>query len=88
MVMLAIDAVSQMEHGLLYLADPENSQIVVLVDCEGLSPFRIPMQMIRSCSLLFQEHFPNCLGGLFVIRLPPVVRVMAQTLMKVSFFLQ
>lgn len=75
--------VSQMEHGTLYLADRENPQIMVLVDCEGLSPFRLPMQMIRSCSVLFQEHFPNCLGGLFVIRLPPVVRVMAQTLMKV-----
>lgn len=75
--------VSQMEHGILHLANPENPQIMVLVDCEGLSPFRIPMQMLRSCSLLFQDHFPNCLGGLFVIRLPPVVRVMAQTLMKV-----
>lgn len=75
--------VSQMEHGVLCLADRENPRIMVLVDCEGLSPFRPPMQMIRSCSLLFQEHFPNCLGGLFVIRLPPVVRVMVQTLMKV-----
>lgn len=75
--------VSQMEHGILHLANHEKPQVMVLVDCEGLSPFRLPVQMIKSCSLLFQDHFPNCLGGLFVIRLPPVVRMMAQTLMKV-----
>ncbi|KAL9247682.1 hypothetical protein vseg_021089 [Gypsophila vaccaria] len=73
--------VSQMDHGILHLSD-QNPQIMVLVDCEGLSPFRLPLQMIRSCSLLLQDHFPNCLGGLFIIRLPPVVRMMAQTLMK------
>ncbi|KAL2899044.1 Sec14 cytosolic factor [Bienertia sinuspersici] len=75
--------VSQMEHGILHLADRKSPQIMVLVDCEGLSPFRLPMQMIRSCALLFQDHFPHCLGGLYVIRLPPVIRVMVQTLMKV-----
>ncbi|KMT05286.1 hypothetical protein BVRB_7g174240 [Beta vulgaris subsp. vulgaris] len=75
--------VSQMEHGILHLADRESPKVMVLVDCEGLSPFRLPMQMIRSCSLLFQDHFPHCLGGLYVIRLPPVIRVMVQTFKKV-----
>ncbi|XP_074267858.1 uncharacterized protein LOC141591440 [Silene latifolia] len=75
--------VSQMEHGILHLADHANPQVIVLVDCEGLSSFRLPLQMLRSWSLLFQDHFPNCLGGLFVIRLPPVVRVMVQTFMKI-----
>ncbi|XP_021720897.1 uncharacterized protein LOC110688454 [Chenopodium quinoa] len=75
--------VSQMEHGILHLADRENPGIMVVVDCKDLSPFRLPVQMIRSCSLLFQDHFPHYLGGLYVIRLPPVIRVMAQTVMKV-----
>ncbi|KAH9627527.1 hypothetical protein KSS87_016241 [Heliosperma pusillum] len=75
--------VSQMDHGIMHLADHRNPQILVLVDCESLSPFKLPFQMIRSCSLLFQDHYPNCLGGLFVIRLPPVLRVMVQTFMKV-----
>ncbi|XP_021716187.1 uncharacterized protein LOC110684090 isoform X2 [Chenopodium quinoa] len=75
--------VSQMEHGILHLADRESPGITVVVDCKGLSPFRLPVQMIRSCSLLFQDHFPHCLGGLYVIRLPHVIRVMAQTVMKV-----
>ncbi|KAK3014366.1 hypothetical protein RJ639_009140 [Escallonia herrerae] len=72
--------VSQVEHGVLHLVESECPQITVLVDCEGLSPLRFPMQMMRSCSTILQDHFPNRLGCLFIIRLPPVVRVMAQTL--------
>ncbi|XP_052208751.1 uncharacterized protein LOC127812403 isoform X2 [Diospyros lotus] len=75
--------VSQVEHGILHLVDPENPQITVLVDCKGLSQLRFPMQMMRWCSGIFQDHFPNRLGLLFVIRLPSVVRVIAQTFMQV-----
>ncbi|CAL5386881.1 unnamed protein product [Camellia sinensis] len=75
--------VSQVEHGILHLVDPENSRITVIVDCKGLSPLRVPMQLMRSCSAIFQDHFPNRLGFLFVIRLPPIVRVIAQTFIKV-----
>ncbi|KAE8670476.1 SEC14 cytosolic factor family protein / phosphoglyceride transfer family protein, putative isoform 2 [Hibiscus syriacus] len=75
--------ISQVEHGVMHLINSENPEVTVLVDCEGLSPFRIPMQIIRSCSSLLQDHYPNCLGCLFVIRLPPVVRVIAQTFIKV-----
>ncbi|XP_059626635.1 uncharacterized protein LOC132269461 [Cornus florida] len=74
--------VSQVEHGVLHLVDSKNPQITVLVDCEGLSPLRFPMQVMRSCSTLLQDHFPNRLGCLFVIRLPPVVRVIAQTFIQ------
>lgn len=75
--------VSQIEHGVLHLVDAENPQIAVLIDCEGLSPLNIPMKMLRSCCALLQDHFPNRLGCLFVIRLPPVVRVIAQTFLQV-----
>lgn len=75
--------VSQIEHGVLHLVDTENPQITILLDCEGLSPLRFPMQIMRSCSSLLQDHFPNRLGCLFVIRLPPVVRVVAQTFIQV-----
>ncbi|KAF5744622.1 phosphatidylinositol/phosphatidylcholine transfer protein SFH8 isoform X1 [Tripterygium wilfordii] len=71
--------ISQVEHGVLHLVNLDNPHITVLVDCEGLSPLRIPMQMMRSCSSLLQHHFPNRLGYLFVIRLPPMVQVIAQT---------
>lgn len=81
---LLLTAVSQVEHGVLHLVDPENSEITVLVDCEGLSPFKIPMQILRTCSTLLQDHFPNRLGCLFVIRLPPVLRVFAQTFIQVT----
>lgn len=80
-------AVSQIEHGVLHLVDTENPQITILLDCEGLSPLRFPMQIMRSCSSLLQDHFPNRLGCLFVIRLPPVVRVVAQTFIQVNFLL-
>ena len=82
--LLLDNAVSQVEYGALHLVDAENPQITVLVDCEGLSPLRIPMQMMRSCSSLLQDHFPNLLGCLLVIRLPSVVRVIAQTFIQVS----
>ncbi|KAK2985004.1 hypothetical protein RJ640_015599 [Escallonia rubra] len=72
--------VSQVEHGVLHLVESECPLITVLVDCEGLSPLRFPMQIMRSCSTILQDHFPNRLGCLFIIRLPPVVRVIAQTL--------
>lgn len=75
--------VSQVEHGILHFIDPENPHISVLVDCDGLSPLRIPMQMLRTCTTILQEHFPGRLGTLFVIRLPPVVRVISQTFIQV-----
>ncbi|KAK7312484.1 hypothetical protein VNO77_36377 [Canavalia gladiata] len=75
--------ISQVEYGVLHLVDADNHQITVLVDCEGLSPLKIPMQMMRSCSSLLQDHFPNRLGCLFIIRLPAIVRVIAQTFIQV-----
>lgn len=75
--------ISQVEHGILHLVDAENPHITVLVDCEGLSPLRIPMQMMRSCSSLLQDHFPNRLGCLLVIRLPSVVQVITHTFTQI-----
>ncbi|CAI8616553.1 unnamed protein product [Vicia faba] len=75
--------VSQVEYGVLHLVDKDNPQITVLVDCEGLSPLRIPMQILRSCSNILQDHFPNRLGCLFVIRLPKIVRVIFHTFLQV-----
>ncbi|CAK8576030.1 unnamed protein product [Lathyrus sativus] len=75
--------VSQVEYGVLHLVDRDNPQITVLVDCEGLSPLRIPMQILRSCAYILQDHFPNRLGCLFVIRLPAIARVIAQTFIQV-----
>lgn len=74
--------VSQVEHGILHLVNKENPEITVLVDCEGLS-IRFPMQLLRSCCAILQENYPGRLGCLFVIRLPPVVRVIAQTFIQV-----
>ncbi|XP_020576457.1 phosphatidylinositol/phosphatidylcholine transfer protein SFH2-like [Phalaenopsis equestris] len=53
------------------------------MDCDGLSPFRFPMNMMRSCSILVQDHYPNRLGTLFILRLPPVVQVLAQTFLQI-----
>lgn len=75
--------ISQVEHGVLHLFDAANTRITVLVDCEGLTPFRIPMQVLRSCSSILQDHFPNHLGCLLVIRLPPVLRVITQTFIQI-----
>ncbi|KAK7262435.1 hypothetical protein RJT34_30008 [Clitoria ternatea] len=75
--------ISQVEYGVLHLVDADSSQITVLVDCDGLSPLRLPMQIMRSCSSLLQNHFPDRLGCLYVIRLPAIVRVISQTFIQV-----
>ncbi|CAJ1955754.1 unnamed protein product [Sphenostylis stenocarpa] len=74
--------ISQVEYGVLHLVDANNPQITVLVDFEGLSPVRIPMQIMRSCSSLLLDHFPNRLGCMFVIQLPASVQVIAQTFIQ------
>lgn len=77
--------VSQVDYGVLHLVKRRNPRITVLVDCEGLSSLRFPMNMLRSCSAILQDNFPNLLGCLFVIRLPPVARVIAQTFIQVRY---
>lgn len=74
--------ISQVEHGVLHMVNGENGEITVLLDCEGLS-VRFPMQLLRSCSNTLQEIYPNRLGCLFIIRLPPVARVIAHTFIQV-----
>ncbi|PAN44275.1 hypothetical protein PAHAL_9G031100 [Panicum hallii] len=75
--------VSQIDHGVVNLINDEDPRITVLLDCHGISPFRFPMQMMRSFITVVQENYPNRLGVLFVVRLPPVVRVIAQTFLQV-----
>ncbi|THG19360.1 hypothetical protein TEA_004037 [Camellia sinensis var. sinensis] len=80
---LIIRLVSQVEHGVMHLVNVKNPQITVLMDCEGLSPSGFPMQMLRSCALLLQDHYPNRLGYLIIIQLPTVAQVITQTLFQV-----
>uniref|UniRef100_A0A0E0D8U7 CRAL-TRIO domain-containing protein n=1 Tax=Oryza meridionalis TaxID=40149 RepID=A0A0E0D8U7_9ORYZ len=75
--------VSQIDNGIVHLTNEEDPRITVLLDCHGISPFRFPMQMMRSFITIVQENYPNRLGVLFIVRLPPVVRVIAQTLIQV-----
>ncbi|XP_030537431.1 uncharacterized protein LOC115745936 [Rhodamnia argentea] len=75
--------ISQVECGVLRLVNSDSTRITVVVDCQGLSPYRIPMQIIRSCLFLLQDHYPGRLGCVFVIRLRPVLRVICQTLVQV-----
>lgn len=75
--------VSQIEYGILNLVPRDDPRVTVLVDCEGLSPLRFPMKMMISCSTLMQDHYPNNLATCLVIRLPPIVRVLAQTVIQV-----
>lgn len=75
--------VSQIEYGILHLVDAEDPLVTVLMDCEGLSPFGFPVHMMRSCAMLLQDHYPNRLAALYVLRLPPIARVIAQALFQV-----
>ncbi|KAG9159134.1 hypothetical protein Leryth_024255 [Lithospermum erythrorhizon] len=75
--------VSQIEHGIVNLNESDHPQISVLMDCDGLSPFGFPVHMMRSCAMLLQDHYPNRLGCLAIIRLPQIARVVTQTLFQV-----
>ncbi|CAN1282937.1 Phosphatidylinositol/phosphatidylcholine transfer protein SFH3 [Linum perenne] len=75
--------ITQVEHGILHLLKKDSPQIMVVLDCGGITPLRIPMQMVRSCSSHLQQNFPNRLGRLVIIRLTPVARVIAQTFLQV-----
>ncbi|CAI9273540.1 unnamed protein product [Lactuca saligna] len=72
--------VSQVEYGVVNLVHPENPHITVLLDCSRLSPFEFPLQTFKSCVALLQDHYPNRLGCLLVVRVPSNAKVMTQTL--------
>lgn len=74
---------SQIEYAILHLVPAEDSLVTVLMDCEGLAPFRFPLHMMRSCAVLLQDYYPNRLAALFVVRLPPIARMIAMTLFQV-----
>lgn len=75
--------VSQIEHGIVSFVDMEHPQIVVLMDCDGLSPLGFPLQMMRSCATLLQDHYPNHLYLLMLIRIPRVAHVVMRTFLQV-----
>ncbi|KAK3037813.1 hypothetical protein RJ639_031854 [Escallonia herrerae] len=75
--------VSQIEHGVMHLVNVDHPQITVLLDCDGLSPLGFPMQIMRSCAILLQDHYPRRLGCLMVIRLPRLAQIITQTLFQV-----
>lgn len=68
------------------MVHPENPQITVLLDCSRLSPFEFPLQTFKSCVALLQDHYPNRLGCLLVVRVPSNAKVMTQTLYQVNMF--
>lgn len=75
--------VSQIELGILRLVNVEHPQITVLMDCEGLSPLGFPIHMMRSCAMLLQDHYPNRLSSLIIVRLPQVAQIIMQTFFQV-----
>jgi len=75
--------VSQVEHGLRNKVLKDDARLTVVMDCQGTSVFGFPLNMVKSCSVLVQEHYPTRLAALFVINLPPVVQVLANAVLQV-----
>ncbi|KAL3702306.1 hypothetical protein R1sor_020328 [Riccia sorocarpa] len=75
--------VSQVENGILNLLHEDDPRITVILDCEGTTCVGFPVAMMKSCSVLVQEHFPTRLAALYAVNLPPVVRVIAHAVMQV-----
>lgn len=74
---------SQVEYGVSNLLQDEDPRITVIIDCEGTPALGFPVHMLKSCCGLVQENYPTRLAALFVVNLPPVVRVIAQAICKV-----
>ncbi|KAI3721273.1 hypothetical protein L2E82_32279 [Cichorium intybus] len=75
--------VNFVEYGVVNLVNRENPQLTVLLDCDRLAPFEFPIQTFRSCVETLQDHYPNRLGCLLVVRVPSIAQVMTQTLYQV-----
>jgi len=65
------------------LLNLEDQRITVLMDCEGIPALGFPVQMMKSCSILVQLHYPTRLASLLVVNLSPVVRVIAKAVIQV-----
>lgn len=75
--------VSQVEHRLRNKMPKDDPRLTVVMDCRGTSAFGFPLNLIKSCSVLVQEHYPTRLAALFVINLPPIVQVLANAVLQV-----
>lgn len=74
---------SQVEYGVTHLLCEEDPRITVIIDCEGTPALGFPVNMLKSCCARVQENYPTRLAALFVVNLPPVVRVIAQAIIQV-----
>ncbi|KAH7446397.1 hypothetical protein KP509_01G053900 [Ceratopteris richardii] len=74
---------SQVEYGITHLLHEEDPRITVIIDCEGTPALGFPINMLKSCSDRVQDNYPTRLAALFVVNLPPVVRLLTQTIIQV-----
>ncbi|KAL2653243.1 hypothetical protein R1flu_021371 [Riccia fluitans] len=74
--------VSQVEYGILNLLH-EEPKITVILDCKGTTSVGFPVAMMKSCSVIVQEHFPTRLAALFAVNLPPDAKVIANAIIQV-----
>eukprot|EP01018_Ginkgo_biloba_P011483 Gb_23883 [translate_table: standard] len=75
--------VSQVEYGVLHFLYSGDSRITVIIDCEKTFAFGFPMQMVKSCIVVVQQHFPARLASLFVMNLPPIMRIITKAFIQV-----
>lgn len=73
---------SHIEYGVTNLLCEEDPRITVIIDCEGMPALGFPVHMFKSCCILVQENYPTRLAALFLVNLPPVVRVIAQAIIQ------
>lgn len=77
-------AVSQVEYGVRNLVATKDPRLTVVMDCQGTKTFGFPVQMLKSCIVLVQEHYPMRLASFFVINAPPLVRAVANAIIQVK----
>ena len=74
---------SQVEYGMIHLLCEDDPRVTVIIDCEGAPALGFPVNMLKSCCTRVQENYPTRLAALFVVNLPPVVRVIALAIVQV-----
>lgn len=66
-----------------HLLREDDPRITVIIDCEGTPAIGFPVNLVKSCCTRVQENYPTRLAALFIVNLPPVVRVIALAIIRV-----
>lgn len=60
----------------------EACRLTVVMDCEDLTSLRFPLLLMKSSFTLLEEHCPEVLQNLLIVRLSPSMKIMAESFLQ------